>query len=185
MNDRPVTIQSFIDARLFSDFAWFDLLCVQRRWRRPAIFAVFFAAVSLVAFSRADRVEHAALLGGVLLAVGLGLPLAYFGGFYLSVRRQSAAFTGKDAAYVITLDARGMSVSKGKQSAAFLWKQLDSVHRLARCVCVYTDPRHAFLLPSADNSRAVPAAWELITANLDSARVCDHRGRALRQNAPN
>lgn len=175
MIDKPVTLQAFIDARTFSAFAWFDLLSVQKRWRRPALFAAFFTALAAVAFSRAAQVEHAALLGGVLLAVGLGLPLVYFGGFFLSVRRQGARYTGKDAAYAVTLDADGVSVAKGKQSVSYPWERLVSVHRLSRCVCIYAEARRAFLLPSADNSRAVQAAWELIRAKLDPARVFDHR----------
>ena len=45
MIDKPVTLQAFIDARTFSAFAWFDLLSVQKRWRRPALFAAFFTLV--------------------------------------------------------------------------------------------------------------------------------------------
>ena len=173
----PITIQAFIDARLFSEFAWFDLLHVQKQWRRPALFAAFFAAIAAVAFSRAGSVEHAALLGVVLLAVGIGLPLVYFGGFFLSVRRQGAAYTGQAAAYTLSLDAHGVSVFKGKQSLHCEWGRVYAVHRLTRCICIYTEPRRAFLLPSADNSRAVQDAWKLMTAKLEPAQIFDHRAQ--------
>ena len=175
MSSRQITIQSFIDARVFSEFAWFDLLRVRKRWRRPALFAAFFITIAALAFSRAGSVDHAALLGGVLLAVGVGLPLVYFWGFHQSVRKQSAKFTGKEAAYTVTLDAQGISVAKGKQTVSFGWEGIHAVHRLKRCVCIYTDSHHAFILPSAGNSEAVQQAWELMTVHLAPERLFDHR----------
>ena len=175
MSNQDITIQSFIDARVFSKFAWFDLLRVQKRWRRPAAFAAFFAGIAALAFSRAGSVDHAALLGGVLLAVGLGLPAAYFFTFHQSVRRQSAGFTGREAAYTVTLDGQGVCVVKGKQRANCAWRDIHAVHRLDRCICIYVEARRAFLLPSADNSEAIRAAWELMAAHLTPGQLFDHR----------
>ena len=175
MSGKQITIQSFIDARVFSEFAWFDLLRVRKRWRRPTLFAAFFIAIAALAFSRAGSVDHAALLGGVLLAVGVGLPLVYFFAFHQSVRKQSAKLTGKEAAYTVTLDEQGVCVAKGKQTASCDWAHVHAVHRLKRCVCIYTEARHAFLLPSADNSEAVQQAWELMTAHLAPEQLFDHR----------
>ena len=151
MSNQDNTIQSFIDARVFSEFAWFDLLRVQKRWRRPAAFAAFFAGIAALAFSRAGSVDHAALLGGVLLAVGLGLPAAYFFTF------------------------QGVSVVKGKQRVSCVWSDIHAVHRLDRCICIYVEARRAFLLPSTDNSEAIRAAWELMAAHLTSGQLFDHR----------
>lgn len=175
MSNQDITIQSFIDARVFSEFAWFDLLRVQKRWRRPSLFAAFFVAIAALAFSRAGSVDHAALLGGVLLAVGVGLPTVYFFAFRQSVRKQSAKLTGKEAAYTVTLDDQGVCVVKGKQNANYSWSDVHAVHRLKRCICIYVEAHRAFLLPSADNSEAIRAAWELMTAHLTPGQLFDHR----------
>lgn len=175
MNNRDITIQSFIDARMFSEFAWFDLLRVRKRWRRPTLFAVFFVVIAALAFSRSGTVDHAALLGGVLLAVGVGLPAVYFFAFHQSVRRQSAKLTGKEAAYTVTLNEQGVSVVKGKQNANYSWSDVHAIHRLKRCICIYVEVNHAFLLPSTDNSDAIRAAWELMTTHLTSKQLFDHR----------
>ena len=182
MSSRQITIQSFIDARVFSEFAWFDLLRVQKRWRRPALFATFFVAIAAIAFSRSGSVDHAALLGGVLLAVGVGLPAVYFFAFHQSVRKQSAKLTEREAAYTVTLDEQGVSIVKGKQNAHYSWNDVHAVHRLNRCICIYVEARHAFLLPSADNSEAIRAAWELMTAHLASNQLFDHRQKGQNQN---
>jgi len=175
MSNKDITIQSFIDARAFSEFAWFDLLRVQKRWRRPALFAAFFIVIAALAFSRAGIVDHAALLGGVLLAVGLGLPAAYFFAFHQSVRRQSARFTGKEAAYTVTLGEQGVTVVKGKQTVRCIWRDVHAVHRLKRCICIYADAHRAFLLPSSGNSEAIRTAWALMTAHLTSEQLFDRR----------
>lgn len=182
MSNRDITIQSFIDARVFSEFAWFDLLRVRKRWRRPALFAAFFVAIAAIAFSRSGSVDHAALLGGVLLAVGVGLPAVYFFAFHQSVRKQSAKLTGREAAYTVTLDEQGVSVVKGKQNANYSWNDVHAVHRLNRCICIYVEARHAFLLPSTDNGEAVRAAWELMAAHLTSNQLFDHRQKGQNQN---
>ena len=83
MDSTQITIQAFVDSNMYVSFALFDMLHIQKRWIRPAIFAAFFSCLSLLAFWRTSEVEGATLLGSVLLAVGIGLPVVYFGSFFL------------------------------------------------------------------------------------------------------
>lgn len=162
MTQQELVIQSKIDPETFSEFAWFDLLRVQRHWRRPLVFAVFFAALSLLALSRAGRVEGAALLGGVLLAVGLGLPLVYFASFARSVRKRARQLDADEIAYTLTLTPEGVRVKKGKQTADYRWEAVHRACRLKRSVPLYVDAAHALLLTGKD----ADAAWERIKQSL-------------------
>lgn len=175
MNSKPIVVESIIDAKTFSDFAWFDLLRVQGRWRRPALFAAFFILLAILAFSRSGKVDQAPLLGGVLLVVGIGLPLVYFGGFFLSVRKQRRSFSGKEPSYRVELDETGIIVTKGSQKAQYAWGSITSAWRIRRSVCLYVDARHAFLIPLSDGDPLCRTAWELITQNVDASRIHNHR----------
>ncbi len=176
MGDR-LTVDAGIDGRTFSEYALFDVMGRQRRWLRPLLFALLFAAFSLPAFSLRGRRAGAPLLGAVLLGVGLLLPLGYLLSFFLSVRRQSRAMDGKTPAYTLTLAADGLTVTKGEQTLHTDWEKLCAAHRLKHSICLYTDARHAFLLPRACGEERFDAAWRLIGQNLAPALCRDHTKR--------
>ena len=162
MAREELVVQSKIDGETFSEFARFDLLRVRKRWRRPAGFAAFFTLLALLAFSRTGKVEHAALLGGVLLAVGLGLPLVYFANFARSVRRRARQQDPRAIAYTVTLTPAGVAVKKGAQSAEYAWDRIYHAYRLERSAALYVDPAHALLLAGPQAA----AAWEFLTRRL-------------------
>ena len=86
MKDGAITVHVRLDAKTFRRFSRFDMLRLRRRWVRPTVFAailIAFAAVALLT-GRAQ----AGLIAAVLLAVGLGLPLVYFGSFLSQVNMQ-------------------------------------------------------------------------------------------------
>ena len=87
MQPHTITIASKIDPKTFCRFAIFDTLTLRRRWLSPAIFAGIFLFCSLICFSMVNRTQGAALLGAVLLTVGLGVPAVYFGVFFHSLTR--------------------------------------------------------------------------------------------------
>lgn len=171
MDSTQITIQAFVDSNMYVSFALFDMLRIQKRWIRPAIFAAFFSCLSLLAFWRTSEVEGAALLGSVLLTVGIGLPAVYFGSFFLSVHRQKSGYTGKEAVYSIRLNENGFAVTKGKQSAEWKWDKVISVHRMKRCICIYTGKHQAFLIPLTNKNGTDSSVWALITSHVDSARI--------------
>ena len=162
MEERKLCAEAKIDGKTFTEFALFDVLRRQKRWLRPLVFAAIFTAFSLLAFSRQGKADHAALLGGVLLAVGLALPLGYLLSFFLSVRRQSRALDSQKTAYTLTLGEDGLSVALGKKQQRTPWEALYAAYRLKNSLCLYTDAQHAFLLPRACGEETFEAAWRLI-----------------------
>lgn len=170
MKNESLTLPSRIGREQFREFAVFDALRRQRRWTRPAAFAVFFCALGALAFSRAAQTEGAELLGGVLLLVGLGLPAAYFGTFFYSVRKRARQLDPNEIAYTLTLTDDALEVEKDGRRVSFPWERLAGAYRLRRGVCLYADPSHAFLLTDEDGE-----AWKRIAAQMDASRAHDLR----------
>ena len=109
----------------------------------------------------------------MLLAVGLGIPAAYFLSYFLSVRQRSKALKGGKVAYTLTLSDEGVQVTKGKQRVHFVWDKVTAVYRLPRSICLYTGPHNAFLLPSDQEDEASSRAWVLMAEHLDPQWVKD------------
>ena len=165
-----MTIHSKITPDQFREFALFDIFSHQKRWRGPLLFAAILTFSAAIAFSRMETTRGAGLLGGVLLAVGLGLPLVYFGNFFLSVKNRSRMFTGTVTAYTVELEETGVTVTKEGQRAEYPWSSLQGAYRLNTLIVLYVDFHHAFLL-TGDLDRE----WSLLTAHLPPAVCSDKR----------
>lgn len=161
MAEQSLVIRSEISPDIFREFSYFDIFSHQKRWRGPLLFAAILTLAAAIVFTKADAVRGAGLLGGVLLAVGLGLPLVYFGSFFLSVRKQSRVYTGNLRAYTVELSENGARVTKDKQEAFYPWEQMAAAYMLSGSVALYVDPRHAFLLTGP-----LDAVWNKVTAHL-------------------
>ena len=73
------TIPVRLDAKTFRRFGNFDMLRLRKKWVRPVLFAVILVAFAFLALL--TRKEQSGMIAAVLLVVGLGLPLVYFGSF--------------------------------------------------------------------------------------------------------
>ena len=178
MENQAVTLLSRIDPETFRAFALFDAFRRQKRWRGPALFAAIFSAFAIVCFTLGRDLPQSGLLGGVLLAVGLGLPLFYVMYFLHSVETQAKKLrlAQKRPAYTVRLDETGLSVEQSGQKAAWPWEELTAVYRLEQCVCLYPTARNAFLLPDGEDShREVERAWELVRAHMSGEKIFDLR----------
>lgn len=174
MAAKEITVEAQITPEVFREFALFDTLRRQKRWRRPALFAALMAVFSLVCFCVGDRVRGAVLLGGVLLGVGLVLPVGYFLSFWLSVRERAKQFKG-ETAYTLHLTQEKLMVSNQTQNAEYPWTALHCAYRLKRCACVFVTPRQAYLLP-AQTPQQEEAIWRCLCQYMPQGRAQDLRG---------
>ena len=150
MNPSSMTITVKLDAKTFKRFSRFDMFRLRRRWVRPVVFALIllgFAAVALV-----SRRPQSGMIAAVLLAVGLGLPLVYFGSYLSQVNVQALqrGLSGRRTVYVVTLDFDGVRVvnARKKESPLVLkWQDVKAAYRAKGCVYLYVSPVQAFLLP--------------------------------------
>lgn len=166
MKDISVTVSVKIDAKLFRDFAVFDAFRIKKRWKSPALFAGILLAFSALCFSRYQSAEQAVFMGFVLLAMGLGLPTAYFANFMVSVNSEirKLGLTEPQHVYTVTLsdapDGVG-AVAKNGGEAKYKWDNVYGAYRWKNCTYLYVQRTRAFLLPDRDIGEQEDALWEL------------------------
>lgn len=178
MENQTVILLNRISPEVFRAFALFDAFQRQKRWRAPLLFAAIFSAFAAVCLTLGRELPQSGLIGGVLLAVGLGLPLFYVMYFLFSVESQSKKLHLEQMrpVYTVKLDEKGLSVEQNGEKAFWPWEELSYAYRLSQCVCLYPLPQRAFLLPDGeDTHREVDRAWAMALAHLGGEKTFDFR----------
>lgn len=177
MKQNTLLIQSRITPEAFREFAVFDTLYRQKRYLRPLVFAAILAGFAAVCFSQRGQREQAALLGGVLLAVGLGLPLVYFLTFFYSVYKQAKQLKGKKAplAYTVELSQEQVAVLVGEQRMEYRWEDILAVYRIRHSTCLYVAANRAYLLPAAADGREEQKRWAFLCEHISNKNRKDLR----------
>lgn len=178
MKKTDFTVAVKIDSNTFKHFALFDTFIRQRRWRSPAIFAGIMLVFSMIAFSQSGRVGQAALLGGVLLGVGILLPAVYFVSFERSVRAQIKNFglTKPRQVYTLRLNQNdGVAVTADKEQAAYRWNALFAAYRTDRGIYLYAAPTRAYLMPNEQIEGGADALWAFLSAVMPTVQLHDCR----------
>lgn len=167
-------IKVSLTKKTFRRFAFYDLLVHRKQWKSPVFFALFFSLCAGVCFWM-HEVRGAVLLGGVLLAVGLGLPCVYFATFFHSVRLKARALDleGGRTVYRLTLPEKGdcLRVTDGKETAEYPWQTVFHAYRDKRAVYLYITAARAFILPFDCLEGGTPQQlWALLTARLPAEK---------------
>ena len=169
MTGTKITIPVRLDAKTFRRFSCFDAFVLRRRWVRPALFMLIKAAFAAIALTSGRA--QAGLIAAVLLAVGLGLPLTYFGTFLSQVTMQARKL-GLSAArqvYTVTLDFDGVRVVNDikKEDAQFVrWPDVQAAFRKKGCVYLYVSLAKAFLLPDGQADAPDGEVWAYLKARM-------------------
>lgn len=176
MEPKTLVIQSKITPEVFREFALFDTMYRQKRYRSPLLFAAILTVFACICFTQQGRREQAILLGAVLLTVGLGLPTAYILFFLYSVHKKSKQLNLKDAptAYTVKLSPKAMAVTAGEQRAEYAWKDVVAVYRIKHSTCVYVSASRAYLLPVSEQ-REENERWDLISQHIPPEKRNDLR----------
>lgn len=169
----PITVHVEMDAKIFRTFAWFDTFRRQKRWRLPVLFAAIMLAFAAACFFLRGRAEQAPLLGGVLAAVGLVLPLGYLLQFYVSLRDQVKKLGLKEPkpVYSLTFSPREVLVSNGKEENALSWDSFYAVYRGKNCTYLYAAATRAFLLPDDQVPGGGGDLWAMLVHHMDPLRI--------------
>lgn len=177
MKSDTIVISSKIDDKLFTSFAFFDTIILQKRLRSPLIFAGIMGIFACICFSLHGRAEQAVLLGSVLLTIGLALPLVYFGTFYRSVQSQVDRMHLKkpQLVYTVYLDGEkdGVVIADPKaNSTAFRsWEDIFGAYRVRGCIYLYVSPRQAFLLPDGQANVSDDELWAFLQKKLPADKL--------------
>lgn len=177
---RPDTIvtTSRIDKSLFCHFAVFDAMVLHKRFRSPAIFLGIMGFFACICYTQIGKAEQAALLGNVLLGVGLVLPIVYFGHFYMDLRNQSKKLKLDTPRHVYTLtmtDAPdGITIVTPTGQGGTLrvhWANIFRVYRVKDCIYFYISPRQAFLIPNDQSNVETDELWKFFEEMIPAEKL--------------
>jgi len=165
MSENRITVESRIDATVFTRFALYDLFVMKKRWKRPVVFLLIMLCLAAVCQLLKDRAEGSSLLSLVLLSVGLVVPVVYVLMYIVSSREQAEKMHLSRATvrYRIIFSGNGIQVQNGKEQAEFLWKQIFCAIQRKDCIYLYITPQNAYLLPWSEEAEE---AWDLISAKI-------------------
>ena len=168
--EKPLTMAGNIDGEAFMRFACFNAFVRNRAWRNPAIFAGIMVSFAIVCFIAGKTRSQGTLLGAVLLAVGIVLPVVWFALFFQSVKRQVKinGLSSTKAQYFVTLAPDEIRVAKGEERAQYSWDEVHMAYRVKGCIYLYVTPQQAYLMPDCADTEN---AWSLITSQLPAEKV--------------
>ena len=110
-------------------------------------------------------------LAGILVGVGIAIPLMFFGLYFLQVKAQVAERKLKDRPGVYTIHLRedGVSIVNDQHAEDPIdlpWPSLAAAYRVPGCIYLYVNSEHAFLLPDGQANVSQDAVWECLNNNL-------------------
>ena len=163
------TIPVKLDAKTFRRFCRFDMLRLRKRWVRPVAFALILIAFAFVALL--SKKQEAGMIAAVLLAVGLGLPLVYFGSFFSQVNMQVERhqLNPPRRVYTLKLNYDGVHVTNNQKDEGQLdvaWKDVQQAFRARDCIYLYITPVRAFLLPDGQADCAPDELWAYLEKHM-------------------
>lgn len=171
---QSMKIDVMMDENLFRDFVMFDHFKYRKIWKKPLLFAAIFTVFSLLCFAMRGMREQAELLGVVLLVIGLGLPLVYFGMFFRTVIGQLRNLKlGKPRLfYTVCLGPENVVMTaKGAVDQSFPWEGVERAYRSRKAVYLYVAPGSALILPFQNVKAGEEALWAFLTDRLGEGRL--------------
>ena len=166
---QEITVPVRLDAKTFRRFCRFDALRLRKKWVRPVVFALILFAFAFVALL--TRKEQSGMIAAVLLVVGLGLPLVYFGTFFAQVNVQAERhrLDPPRRVYTVRLSREGVNVVNDQKDEPPLdvpWKEMQAAFRARGCIYLYVNAARAFLLPDGQGDAEPDAIWALIEKRM-------------------
>ena len=167
--EKQIRIPVRLDEKTFRRFARFDMFILRKKWIRPVVFALILIAFAFVALL--TRKAQSGMIAAVLLAVGLGLPVVYFGTFISQVNMQALRQKLKPArnVYTVTLRENGILVENNQKKEDPLempWEKIQRAFRKKKCIYLYVSPVKAFLLPDGQADVPDSEVWQYLTDHL-------------------
>lgn len=172
-SERSIMIPVRLDEKTFKRFARFDMFTLRKRWVRPVIFSAILIAFAFVALL--TKKAQSGMIAAVLLAVGIGLPVVYFGSFFSQVNMQALQQKLKPPrnVYTVTLQEEGIRVENNQRQEDVLemeWTAVQKAFRRKGCIYLYVTPTKAFLLPEGQADAPDEEVWDYLTAHMGSEK---------------
>ena len=174
--EKSITVNVILDDKIFRRFAIFENFHRKQIWRPPLIFAAIMSAFACLCFVLRARAEQAVMMGSVLLIIGLGLPAAYIGLFFKSIKFQikTMGLNVPRNVYSLRLSHDGARVISGDKPALFEWRNMFGAYRDAGCTYLFVESNKAFLLPDGQAEEGADI-WEFLIEYLPAEKLHDLR----------
>ena len=161
-NENSITITCNITGDDFVRFAKYDTFKRKKAWKSPVFFALIMTGFALICYTVLRDREQSSLLGTVLLAVGLVVPSVWYFMYMRSLREQvkKIGLRTSKAQYFVMFSPDRIHVSKGKETADYLWENVYMLVYDKDVSYLYVDPQRAFLLPDGEGINEMKALAE-------------------------
>ena len=175
---KQIDIHVRLDARTFRRFCAFDTFRRQRRWYFPVMAGMLLITLSVAGLSGAIPLSETA--SGLLMGLGLAVPLVIFGLYFIQIEAQIASQRLKDApaVYSLRLSPQGVRVNNDqKQEAPVVlpWDGFWGAFRRADCTYLYVNPQRAFILPDGQASAPPEEVWRAVKQYMGQKRCIEKR----------
>ena len=181
MMPQEIVIPVKLDEKTFKRFARFDMFILRRHWVRPLFFSLLLTAFAVIALLAGK--EQSGLIAAVLLTVGLGLPLVYFGTFLSQVNMQAVRqrLDPPRAVYTVRLTEEGMEAEnrqKKEDPLRLSWQEIQRAFRAKGCIYLYVSPVKAFLLPDGQADASDAQVWEYLISHMGADKCVSRTSTA-------
>ena len=171
--EKEIVIPVKLDEKTFRRFARFDMFFLRKRWIRPAVFSLILIGFAVVALL--TRKAQSGMISAILLAVGLGLPIVYFGSFPSDVNLQAVHQRLKPArnVYTVILRESGIRVENNQKKEDPLemdWPVIRQAFRRKGCIYLYITVARAFLLPDGQANVSDQEVWQYLLSHLGAEK---------------
>lgn len=171
-------IDAYLDEETFRTFTKFDILSRRRLWKSPVIFCAIMCTAAAICFLM-HSVDGAVLLGAVLAAIGLGMPVVYFTTFFSSLKKQVKAQKLAPPRLVYSFDltekSDGIGISNGKESVSYRWQDAYHAYRNNGCLYLFMTADRAFLIPAFKQEETTDRLWSMLKKMLGKDKCTDLR----------
>lgn len=164
-------IEVILTAGEFLRFTMFDTFRRKKMWRSPATFSGILGTCGIVCFLM-RHVDGAAMLGTVLLLVGIGMPVFYLLSFAASLFLQIRKQKFPRLVYTLTLtEGKELLIENETEKVDYPWKKVHHVYRSRTATYLYATPARAFILPHYFVEEGAEELWKLISKKLPAERL--------------
>ena len=171
---KPVEIHVHIDPAMFRRYCAFDTFRRQRRWYLPVMAGMVLMTIAVGGLLGLIPVSDA--VAGVLMGLGIAVPLGIFGLYFIQIEAQIAAQHLKEnpEVYCVRLDDAGVRISAQNQTSAEVpWEKLWAAFRRPDAVYLYVSPERALILPDAQTGVSREELWRYIVRMMGEKRCID------------
>ena len=168
-----ISIRVRLDAKQYRQFCSFDNFRRQRRWFVPLL-------VSLILFTFAAAYLFLAkgssgTVAGLLVGLGLAVPMFTFGIYLIQIESQIAAMQLKNTPEIYTLSFSDAGVlafgaQQAKSSVNLPWDSFYAAYRRKDCIYLYFNEARAFILPDGQASVSGDQLYEYLEKHLPGGR---------------